>query len=68
MMLVPTMARSAVGDVFFHYVREVLAISFPAFCWMLRDDHTADEIETAWVYMPLVRPGKSNRGQHKRKA
>ena len=61
-MLVPTItsaaSSSAVGDVSFHIVRTVSAISFPALCWLLRDCHTAEEIEQAWLHMPLVRPGK----------
>lgn len=59
---VPAKASSAVGGGSFHYIREVLAISFPALCWILRNSHTAEEIETAWQLMPIVRPGKSNRG------
>ena len=58
-MLVP----ATVG---FHYVREVSAMSFPSLCWLLRNHHTAEEIETAWLQMPLVKPGKSNRGQKKK--
>ena len=59
-MLVPT----TVG---YQYVREVLAISFPSLCWLLRDHHTAEEIETAWLHMLLLKPGKSNRGEQKKK-
>ena len=68
-MLVPTMAGSAASSGMsdsFHYVRQVLAISFPALCWALRDYHTAEEIETAWVHMPLLKAGKSNRGQKRK--
>ena len=54
-MLVPT----TVG---YHYVRTVTGICFPSLCWVLRRYHTAEEIETAWLHMPLLRPGKSNRG------
>ena len=54
-MLVPTTAG-------YQYVREVLAISFPSLCWLLRHHHTAEEFETAWLRMPLLRLGKSNRG------
>ena len=62
-MLVPTKATSsAVGDVSFYYVREkVLGICFPALCWLLREDYTAEEIEAAWEHMPVLKIGKANR-------
>ena len=44
------------------FARKVVTINFPALCWLLRDDHSADEIELAWLCMPLVKRGKANRG------
>ena len=59
-MLVPCYS-SAVGDNF-HYARAVLGINFAALCWLLQHDYTADEIEDAWQHMPVIKPGKTNRG------
>ena len=65
-MIVPAMdwtsaSTSAIGDKCF-YVRKVLSINFPGLCCMLQKYHTADEIEEAWLHMPLVKRGKANRG------
>ena len=65
-MLIPTMrvpesAPAAVPEAPYYYVRSVLTISFPALCWMLRHYHTAEEIHEAWLNMPIVKPGTSNR-------
>ena len=57
--------KSAVGDLRPSgdvAVRQVLGISFPAFCWLLRNSHNASDIEKAWVYLPIVRRGKAARG------
>ena len=43
-------------------IRQVLAISFPGFCWLLRISHTASDIEAAWLRLPTVRCGKAARG------
>ena len=61
-MIVPAKDRSTppwlVGNVnpIYYYVRQVLTISFPALCWLLRNHATADDIETAWLHMPIVKP------------
>jgi hypothetical protein len=43
-------------------VRQVLGVSFPSLCLMLKASHSAEEIETACSRMPLVRSGKAARG------
>ena len=71
-MLVPTTtcapSSSAVGDsspVRQVYVRRVVTINFPALCWLLRKNHSAAEVEEAWLRMPLVKCGKKNRSNWK---
>ena len=46
----------------FYYIRKVVTTSFPALCWLLRDQDTAADIEAAWLDMPIVKPGRVNRG------
>jgi len=59
-MLVPV----SVGDsaVAAYLCRSVTTVCFPAFCYLLGTQFTAAEIEEAWLKLPLVKPGKSNRG------
>ena len=45
-----------------YYLRRVLAITFPALCLLLAEEHTAEQIEAYWLQMPLVTVGKPNRG------
>ena len=45
-----------------YFVRTVLAIGFAALCLLLRDLNSAQEIEEAWLKMPIVKPKKTNRG------
>ena len=66
-MIVPTTDRSAPPwaaghPPTFYYIRQVSTISFPALCWLFRNDATAAAIEAAWLQMPIVKPGKANRG------
>ena len=43
-------------------VRKVLAMCFPSLCCLLKDSFTANEINAAWLCMPLVRTAKGARG------
>ena len=59
-MLVPvSFDRSAVDE---YYIPSVFAVCFPAFCYLLGKQFTAAEIEDAWLKLPIVKPGKKNRG------
>ena len=64
-MLVPVASpdspTSAVGEEVY-LCRSVTATNFPAFCYLLGEKFTAAEIEAAWLALPLVMPGKRNRG------
>ena len=43
-------------------MRRVVAVTFPHLCIYFRDIFTADELERAWLQMPLVRNKKDARG------
>ena len=45
-----------------YFMRTVVAIGFAALCLLLRDLNSAQEIEEAWLKMPIVKPRKTNRG------
>ena len=55
-MVVPTRTTG----IFF--VRSVLAIGFPGLCLLLKDFNSVEEIQHAWLQMPIVTPKKPNRG------
>ena len=44
------------------FVRSVLAIGFAGLCLLLKDFNSVEEIEHAWLQMPIVKPKKPNRG------
>ena len=44
------------------FVRSVLATNFACLCEILKELNTTEEIETAWLKMPIVKPVKKNRG------
>ena len=61
-MLIPvTPVNPAVGGKEY-LCRCVLTTCFPAFCYLLGAHFTANELEVAWNKLPLVKPGKANRG------
>ena len=64
-MLVPVSLKhsptSAVGEEQY-YVRSVTTVTFPALCYLLGEQFTAAEIEEVWLALPIVKPGKPNRG------
>ena len=45
-----------------YFVRTVTAICFASLCLLLRNLSTAQEVEEAWLKMPIVKPRKPNRG------
>ena len=55
-MVVPTKTTGV------YFVRSVLAITFAGLCLILRDFNSAEEIEQAWLEMPVVKGKKKNRG------
>ena len=69
-MLVPVVLKkprtSAVGAGSY-YVRSVTGVTFPGLCYLLGDQFTATQIEAAWLDLPLIKPGKKNRGKKGRK-
>ena len=55
--------QSAVGDDNqYALFRDVLGINFPCFCYFLKDDFTARQIEEAWLQCPVIRRAKTSRG------
>ena len=46
-----------------YYCRKVLAINFPALCYVFGGTFTAYQLEQAWCKMPLVKIGKTARGR-----
>ena len=55
-LVVPTVTTGKI------FVRSVLAICFPGLCLILKDFNSVEEIEHAWLQMPIVKPKKPNRG------
>jgi hypothetical protein len=67
-MIVPVKSDVFVEDQNWQCVRKVLGISFAALCWLLQHDFSAEQIEDAWTSMPIIKPGKKNRGVHSRRS
>ena len=54
-------SASAVGEIKY-YTRSVTTTTFLAFCYLLGKQFSARDIEAAWLELPVVKPGKQNRG------